>query len=118
MISLPYLYCLGASQECVCNTILDPYCCDNKDFDNSCMAQCNGFTDVERDCDKGICDYVCHCAFEWYPVCCDDTTYYNPWFAECYGILKSAEQNRSCKPCVASCSGGIIDPFKCSAGTC
>ena len=139
---------LGASQDCKCSSIFDPYCCDDKDFDNSCYAECNGFVDIDRDCTPGKCGSDCKCNLEYYPICCDDKNYYNQCNAECEGwdVLRDEQcQVGTCEqrdpdcqctleyeaiccngedylnPCHAECNGiksPAIEQEECTMGKC
>ena len=44
----------SGGKECICTIELEPYCCDGKDYDNSCLAECDGYKDAgnNKDCEQ------------------------------------------------------------------
>ena len=81
--------------DCVCPANIAPVCCSGEEYDNECLAGCEGH--ASYDCTPGKCN-DCKCEDTYHPLCCDGADYINPCEARC---------------------GGIDHPlFQCDAGTC
>jgi len=77
-------------EPCECTKESDPVCCDDVDYANPCLAQCDGFGSPSTDakCILGSCaeDDPCGCGLAYAPVCCDGRDFASVCDAECAGV--------------------------------
>jgi len=99
LVVMCFLNCDGVHDDddsgglCICTREYAPLCCDDIDYGNACLAECDGVdapAAQQPQCKAMRCDerdQVCKCTKELRPWCCDGTDYDNACLARCDGVF-------------------------------